>query len=68
MSTHIKRMEQEEKELNEKIEKAFEFLEKEKSKPIFTDEIQRKFLSQQLNHMIGYREVLRFRIEYDRNK
>lgn len=66
--THIERMEKEFEELNDKIVKGQEFLDKENKEPKFTDEIQRFFLSEQLNHMLGYREVLRDRIKYDKSK
>lgn len=79
---HIKRMEEEFKELEGNIiklqedkTKAEDFFKKETEEPKFTDEIQRNFLGQQIHHMdkriyhmIGHREVLRDRIKYDKDK
>lgn len=65
---HIERMELELEELSEKIEKGQQFLDKEKVNPKFTDETQIFFLSEQLIHMVGYREALRDRIKYDSKK
>lgn len=65
---HIERMELELEELNGKIVKGQQFLDKENKEPKFTDEIQRFFLSEQLQCMVGYRETLRDRIKYDLSK
>lgn len=65
---HIKRMELELKELNEKIEKGIEFLDKEIEKPNFTDETQRIRLACQIEYMSNYASVLKERIEYDKAK
>lgn len=65
---HIERMELELEELSEKIDKGQEFLYKENKEPKFTDEIQRFFLKEQLQCMVGYRETLRDRIKYDLSK
>lgn len=65
---HIKRMEKEFEKLASDIGKAETFLKNEKEEPKLTDEVQREFLSQQLYHMVGHREVLRDRIKYDKEK
>lgn len=65
---HIKRMENELVELKEKIEKGWEFLNKEMDKPKFTDEQQRHGLHLQLMYMGNYAEILEKRISYDRKK
>lgn len=65
---HIERMDLELEELNDKIVKGQDFLDKEKKEPKFTDETQRFFLSEQLICMVGYRETLRDRIKYDLSK
>lgn len=65
---HIKRMENELEELEEKIKNAKEFLEKEFIEPKFTDEAQRQSLAIQVCYMIDYSEILRGRIRYDKNK
>lgn len=67
-SNHIERMESELKILSIKIEKLSTFLSNETKEAKFTDPTQRLFLSQQLNHMFGYRETLRDRIKYDSEK
>lgn len=66
--SHIDRMNDEFDELNDKITKAMEFLGNETKSPKFTDDIQRSFLEQQIEYMVGYREILRDRIEYDSKK
>lgn len=65
---HIKRMELELKELEDKIEKLSIFLEKEKIEPKFTDEIQRVLLENQKDHMKSYARILKHRIFYDTKK
>lgn len=62
---HIKRMEVELQELEEKIEKLTVFLEKEKKEPKFTDEEHRTLLKLQKGHMEDYASVLKQRIYYD---
>lgn len=66
--THIERMELELKELNERIGKGTEFLDKEIEKPNFTDETQRIMLACQIKYMEDYALVLKERIEYDKQK
>lgn len=68
MSEHIERMELELKELNEKIKKGTEFIEKEIQNPKFTDEAQRIRLAIQMEYMLNYASVLNERIEYDKTK
>lgn len=68
MSKHIERMELELKELNEKIKKGTEFIEKEIQNPKFTDEAQRIRLAIQMEYMLNYASVLNERIEYDKLK
>lgn len=65
---HIERMEVELKELVEKRDKLVVFLEKETEQPKFTDEIQRRFLALQNEHMESYIKILKARIEYDKIK
>lgn len=65
---HIKRMETELAELEERIQKAQYFLKKELSEPKFTDEIQRMELSCQIEYMINYARILKDRITYDTKK
>lgn len=65
---HIERMEVELKELKEKIEKGWEFLNREIDSPKFLDEQQRHGLHLQLMYMGNYAEVLEKRIAYDRKK
>lgn len=62
---HIKRMEEELKELETKIKKATEFLEKEIKTHSFTVEVQRIKLACQIEHMQSYASVLKERIAYD---
>lgn len=62
---HIERMDLELEELNDKIVKGQQFLDKEYENPKFTDEVQRYSLEEQLKHMRGYRENLKGRISYD---
>lgn len=62
---HVKRMEVELQELENKIEKLTVFLEKEKKEPKFTDEEQRALLELQKGHMEDYASVLKQRIYYD---
>ncbi|MGL5440401.1 MAG: crAss001_48 related protein [Filifactoraceae bacterium] len=62
---HIERMELELEELNDKIVKGQQFLDKEYENHKFTDEVQRFSLEEQLKHMRGYREYLKGRISYD---
>lgn len=68
MSEHIEKMELELKELDEKIQKGREFLEKEIQNPKFTDEVQRIRLAIQMEYMLNYACVLNERIEYDKSK
>ena len=63
---HIERMEVELKELKEKIEKGWEFLNREIDSPKFLDELQRQALSVQICYMRDYADVLEERIEYDK--
>lgn len=65
---HIKRMETELAELEERTQKAQYFLKKELSEPKFTDEIQRMELSCQIEYMINYARILKDRITYDTKK
>lgn len=65
---HIKRMETELAELEERTQKAQDFLKKELSEPKFTDEIQRMELSCQIEYMINYARILKDRITYDTKK
>lgn len=67
MSEHIERMKIELKELEEKLDKASEFLKKEILTPKYTNEIQRIRLSCQVEHMDRYKQILKERIEYDSN-
>lgn len=62
---HIKRMEVELQELENKIEKLTVFLEKESEKPKYTDDIQRILLENQKEHMKSYARILKQRIYYD---
>ena len=62
---HIKRMEVELQELEEKIEKLEIFLKKETKEPKFTDEEQRINLHLQKSYMRKYAEILSCRIHYD---
>lgn len=62
---HIKRMEVELQELENKIEKLTVFLEKENEKPKYTDDIQRILLENQKEHMKSYARILKHRIHYD---
>lgn len=62
---HIKRLEVELQELEEKIEKLEVFLAKETKEPKFTDEEQRINLHLQKNYMKNYAEILKCRIHYD---
>ena len=62
---HIKRMETELKELNEKRMKLSDFLTSELEKPKFTNEIQRIKMCIQLEYMNQYAGILEGRIEYD---
>ncbi|MGL5229196.1 MAG: crAss001_48 related protein, partial [Cetobacterium sp.] len=64
---HIKRMEIELTELKDKIDKGQSFLNKEKEKPVFTDERQRELLESQLWYMNMYYNSLKERIKYDSN-
>lgn len=64
---HIKRMEIELTELKDKIDKGQSFLNKEKEKPLFTDERQRELLESQLWYMNMYYNYLKERIKYDSN-
>lgn len=64
---HIKRMEIELTELKDKIDKGQSFLNKEKEKPLFTDERQRELLESQLWYMNMYYNSLKERIKYDSN-
>ena len=63
---HIKRMEVEYKELEEKGLKLQTFLEKEMESPKFTNEKQRQLLFLQLSHMWNYKAVLEERIKNDK--
>lgn len=65
---HIKRMRKELEELQVKINNLEVFLEHEIHNRKYTDEIQRIKLSCQLEHMLGYAQVLEERIKYDSNK
>lgn len=65
---HIEKMELELKELNDKIVKGQEFLDKENKEPKLTNKTQRYFLSKQLQSMTFYRKYLKDRIEYDSRK
>ncbi len=65
---HIKRMEVELSELNEKIEKLEEFWDAELKNPKYTNETQRLLLGIQHHNMLGYREALKQRITYDTEK
>ncbi|MGL4365254.1 MAG: Gp49 family protein [Cetobacterium sp.] len=64
---YIKRMEIELTELKDKIDKGQSFLNKEKQKPVFTDERQRELLESQLWYMNMYYNSLKERIKYDSN-
>lgn len=65
---HIERMKQEHVELQDKYNKGCDFLEQETREPKFTDEIQRRDLSIQLNLMWMCKQLLMQRIIYDENK
>ncbi len=65
---HVERMKVELKELEQKITKGAEFLEKEIESPKFTDNFQRVALGIQLSHMQNYASVLKDRIDYDTEK
>lgn len=62
---HIKRMEVELQELENKIEKLTVFLEKQNEKPKYTDDIQRILLENQKEHMKSYARISQHRIHYD---
>ena len=63
---HIRRMEKEYEELEEKGIKLQEFLEKEMKEPKFTNEKQRLLLGIQMTYMKNYLMVLEERIENDK--
>ena len=65
---YILRMKFEIKELEDKIDKAQEFLNKEIKKPEKTNERQRAMLFLQIEYMTAYRCVLQNRIHYEENK
>ena len=65
---YILRMKFEIKELEDKIDKAKKFLNKEISKPEKTNERQRAMLFLQIEHMTAYCCVLQDRIHYEENK
>ncbi len=65
---HIERMKKELEELELKIQKANDFLNKEFENPKFTDEMQRSNLFCQIQYMIDYSICLENRIDYDTEK
>lgn len=65
---YLDRMNIELEEIQEKINKAEEFLLKEDREPKFLDEKQKELLELQVSHMKHYYSVLKQRIEYDSNK
>lgn len=65
---HIKRMEEELRDLEERIEKLDSFLEKEINEPKLTTEAQRLRMAVQLNYMDNYRSILECRIEKDKEE
>lgn len=65
---HIERMKKELEELELKIQKANDFLNKEFENPEFTDEIQRSNLFCQIQYMIDYSICLENRKDYDTEK
>lgn len=68
MGEHIERMKVELKELQEKIGKLENFLNKEREQKQFTNEDQRFLLGMQLTYMQRYKDILEARIEYDTKK